>query len=89
MAKIKILVDPESITLGDLADLETYGGVTFGDLQEQKPLTARGIMALAWIAQRREIPGLKFEDMRKVKMSDLDFAQPEPDPPTAVSETAS
>jgi hypothetical protein len=61
----------ESMTLGDIEDFEELGQVPFGNLIVQENLTFRALRALVFVLRRRHEPGLAFDDLREMTVSDL------------------
>ena len=62
--------DIEDLTLGDIEDLETFGGVNvMAGIPDQPPL--KFIRAWAWITARRADPELTFEATRNIKLNEL------------------
>lgn len=65
---MKITVDLNTFTLGDLIDLEDAGG-SLTDLQ-----SARTIVALVWLVRRREDPTFTIEQAKATPVNELDIA---------------
>ena len=70
----RIDFDPESLTLGEMEDIEEASGVVFGELItmfESQKLSTRGLRAVMWILLRREDPDLTFEATRDLTVADI------------------
>ena len=88
---VKIVLDAEALTLGDLEDFEDFVGqdlfavipTTEEQAAEFKP-SAKVLTGIVWIVKRAENPDFTIEDARHTKIADLDlkFGE-EPDPTPA------
>lgn len=70
---MKITINLDDLTLGDLADMEDVSGVSLTGINLGSP-PVRVIPALVWIQQRRTEPGYTYEMARAIKLSELEFA---------------
>lgn len=86
---MKLNLDPDALTFGDLEDYENLTGVPlmsiFGEDKEGNPLErlpAKQVVALVWICGRSENPDFTYEDARKVPITsiEVDDTKKEPDP---------
>jgi hypothetical protein len=60
-----VTIDLESLTLGDLEDVENLTGMGFSALvNAQGGLPMKGLRALAYVTVRRDFPDVTFEDCR-------------------------
>lgn len=82
---MKLQIDPASMTLGDMEDYEAASGSTVGRLIERfedggpigvRDFTTRELVALVWVFARRADPGLTVEDVREMRLIDLEFESP-------------
>jgi hypothetical protein len=65
-------MDIDSITLGDIEDVENYAGLPFGDIGENKPGVAKLRTALVWVLKRKENPAFTIEDARALSPNELE-----------------
>lgn len=65
-------MDIDSITLGDIEEIENYAGLPFGDIGENKPGVAKLRTALVWVLKRKDTPGFTIEDARALSPSELE-----------------
>ena len=62
--------DIEDLSLGDIEDLQEFGGINVMDgIPERPPL--KFLRAWVWIIGRRDNPEMTFEDARDVKLSEI------------------
>jgi hypothetical protein len=95
--KLKVSLDMDDMTFGELELFETVTGLTMSDAVRQdivrdkdgrpvadpddpkgRPLremkmSAKAMMGMIWLALRRQDPGKSFEDVRNLKMNDIEF----------------
>lgn len=83
-----LIIDPSSLTYGEMEDWEEASGQTISDLASNN-LTARGMRALVWIIKRRTDPNFSLEDARNLKMADTDVSGPSADPTNAAGTKSS
>jgi hypothetical protein len=65
-------MDIDSITLGDIEEIETYAGLPFGDIGENKPGVSKLRTALVWVLKRKENPAFTIEDARALSPNELE-----------------
>lgn len=82
---MKIKIDPEDLTFGDMEDFEAVAEMpifeAFQALEENR-LPMKGFIGLVWVCHRRSDPDFTLEDARKVRLREVEFEGPEgqPDP---------
>lgn len=69
---IDLTIDLDDMSLGEIVDFEDASGSLIGSIDESN-LSARELVALVWIAQRRTDPDFTFDDAREVKVSQLNI----------------
>ncbi|NBW15978.1 MAG: hypothetical protein EBR82_49140 [Caulobacteraceae bacterium] len=72
-------LDFEAMTWGELGELEELLG---GSLEEANLATARGVLALAFIAARRKQPAITMDSLKALPMSEIELVD-EPVPTSA------
>lgn len=70
---MKLTINLDDLTLGDLADLEDVSGVSLTGINLKNP-PLKVIPALVWIQQRRTEPGFTYEMARAIKLTDLEMS---------------
>jgi hypothetical protein len=71
---MNLSLDVDALTLGELVDLgDVIGDDAVAKLGEGKT-SPKAVLALVWIAKRREDPTFTLEQARAVKVSSLEFA---------------
>lgn len=87
---MKIILDPNSLTFGDLEDFESFTGQdligTFdqiGDKGDLAGLNMKTILGLVWVCGRQQDESFSMDDARKVKISDLEVDTAEAPDPTS------
>lgn len=81
---MRIAIDPSVMTLKDLEDYEAASGSTIGELIERfekgnvsmRDFSAAEVIALVWVFARREEPDLTLDDVKGMRLVDLQFASP-------------
>jgi len=73
-------LDFDAMTWGELSELEELLG---GTLEEANLATARGVLALAYIAVRRTKPAVTMDSLKALPMSEIELVD-EPVPTSAV-----
>lgn len=77
---MKLSLDENSLTLGDVDDLETASGWALGQVigalegtpEGQTPdIPFRVILALIWVCSRKDDPSLTFDQVRAMPLTDL------------------
>jgi hypothetical protein len=61
----------EDLELGEIVELEEYGGVSMSAFEDGGTLPFKAIVALAFILRRRDDPSVTFEQALKWKSSAL------------------
>lgn len=69
-------IDPNDLSVGDLIDFHEIAGVEFDEAMKPGPdgnpkVSAKALLALVFLSQRRDNPAFTLDDARKVKVSDL------------------
>jgi hypothetical protein len=64
-------MDFENITLGEIAEIEDYAGMSFTEIGDDKPGVYRLRIALAWVIKRREDPSFTIAQAEGLTPSDL------------------
>lgn len=87
---MKISIDLNTMTLGELEFFEEESGLTIDDLAAGKS-SSKAVIALITIQERRENPRFSMDDARKLPISDIEVsvADPTPPKPRAKPKTAS
>lgn len=84
---MKLTIDPNTLTLGEMDDIEAATGQPIGDLvarfngkrAEEIRMTdfpTKTLIAMVWVFGRRSDPTLTIEDVRQTKLLDLEFDNP-------------
>lgn len=74
----KLRVDLDDLTLGELHDLRKLSGVPLEEIMTSDDQTL-GLAAIVCVLKRREDPSFTMEDALRVKLSELDMRQPDPE----------
>lgn len=71
---MELKLDPNVLTVGDLADFEAASGESWNDVfaKGEQP-SGKALTALVWVLGRRENPEFTLEAARNVKVTELDF----------------
>lgn len=82
---MKIKLDIDELTFGDMEDFEEFAGVPLMEAMQQVQagqMPLKPAIGLIWICQRAINPNFTLDDARKVKLNDLeiDLEDDEPDP---------
>ena len=64
-------MDIESLTLGDIEDIENYAGLSFSDIGDDKPGVSKLRTALVWVLKRKIDAAFTIEDARKITPDEL------------------
>lgn len=65
----------EDLSVGEVCDLEDATGKSFMEVADGlRRGSMSSMMGLLWVVRRRDEPGLAFEDLRAVRVSDLRVA---------------
>lgn len=70
---MKIALDVNDLTLGEIEEMEQTAGVQLAELGNG---SAKSTIALIWVSQRRADPSFTLEDARALKVTELEFANP-------------
>lgn len=70
---MKIVLNVEDLTLGEIEEMEQAAGLKLSELGNG---SAKATIALIWISQRRLDPAFTLEDARALKVAELEFADP-------------
>jgi len=65
------MMDIDTLTLGDIEDIENYAGLSFSDIGEDKPGVSKLRTALVWVLKRKENPEFTIEEARKITPDEL------------------
>ncbi len=74
---MRLTIDLDDLTLGDMADLEDVSGLSLSGLNLKKP-PLKLMPALVWIQLRRADPSYTYEQARAIKLTDLEVAGDSP-----------
>jgi hypothetical protein len=69
----------DDLDLGELCDLEDVAGADAVTGLGQGRLSAKGILAVVWIVNRRTDAAFTLEDARKVKVTSINFGDDKAD----------
>ncbi len=64
-------MDIDTLTLGDIEDIENYAGLSFSDIGEDKPGVSKLRTALVWVLKRKTDSSFTIEDARKITPDEL------------------
>ena len=73
-------VDANDLTFGEVELLERETGKPVGQLDLESATT---LLVFAWLARRRKEPLVTLDDMRQLKMSDIEAVEDEDPTPAA------
>lgn len=86
---MKISLDPNDLTFGDMEDFEQFTGQglmdTFakvGESGDLNGLSVKAVVGLLWICGRQGDPAFTVDDARKVKLTELEIEVAEEADPT-------
>lgn len=85
---MKINLNPNDLTFGDMEDFEAATGeklLTTLDLLSKNEASAKALVGLVWICQRQVDPGFSMDDARKVRFADIEVEVDDADPTTGDS----
>lgn len=87
---MKLTLNPDALTFGDMEDFESYTGQplmdTFSKIGNDGSLTglgAKAVVGIVWICGRVSNPDFTVEEARKVRMTEIEIevgAEPDPTP---------
>lgn len=76
-----LVIDPNSLSVGDIEDIEEYVGKPISEVFKEGPADAEGnrevqlsgkaLVAVVWVLKREADPDFTIEDARKVKITDF------------------
>jgi hypothetical protein len=64
-------MDIDTLTLGDIEDIENYAGLSFSDIGEDKPGVSKLRTALVWVLKRKSNPDFTIDDARNMTPDEL------------------
>lgn len=64
-------MDIDTLTLGDIEDIENYAGLSFSDIGEDKPGVSKLRTALVWVLKRKTDSSFTIEDARQMTPDEL------------------
>jgi hypothetical protein len=64
-------MDIDTLTLGDIEDIENYAGLSFSEIGEDKPGVSKLRTALVWVLKRKDNPAFTIEDARNITPDEL------------------
>lgn len=64
-------MDIDTLTLGDIEDIENYAGLSFSDIGEDKPGVSKLRTALVWVLKRKTDPSFTIDDARNITPDEL------------------
>jgi hypothetical protein len=64
-------MDIDTLTLGDIEDIENYAGLSFSDIGEDKPGVSKLRTALVWVLKRKANPEFTIEEARNMTPDEL------------------
>jgi hypothetical protein len=70
---LQINLNMDDLTLGELEELESTVGLPISKMGDG---SAKSIVALIWITERRDNPDFTLEDARKIRIGDVQFGNP-------------
>jgi hypothetical protein len=79
---MKIQIDPNALTLGELEELEQLAGEPISELLKgfnAGQYTAKALTALVYLAGRQGDPNFTIDDARNANASELEFGDEEDD----------
>lgn len=63
--------DIEHLTLGEIAQLEDLSGMSLSEFSDDKAPKAKFLIAMAYLAKRREDPAFSFSQAEAMTLTDL------------------
>lgn len=79
---MRITFDVDTMTLGEVEEFEAISGLDITQMAGGQ-LPSKAIIAIVYLQQRRENPAYTLEDARKVRVSELEWGEPDPTPAAA------
>jgi len=80
---MKLDLDPDNLTLGDMEDFEAVAGRGLTEAMEDYKagtISMKEVVGLVWICGRAANPAFTLDDARRLKVTDLEVEVAEPDP---------
>lgn len=65
-------MDINSLTLGDIEEIENYAGLSFSQIGDDAPGVSKLRTALVWVLKRKENPNFTIEDARLLTPAELE-----------------
>lgn len=65
-------MDINTLTFGDIEDIENYAGMSFSDIGEDKPGVSKLRTALVWVLKRKENPTFTIDDAKMLTADQLE-----------------
>ena len=62
----------DELTLGDVAEIEELSGQPLAALSDPALPKGKLMVAMAWIIKRKADPSFKYEDAKRMTMSDIE-----------------
>lgn len=75
--------DLDKVTLGDIVDIEEVCGIPWDDIVEMDSPPTKVLLAMVWVAKRRDDPDFTLDDARKTPVADIRAMTVESDPTVA------
>ena len=75
--------DLDKVTLGDIVDIEDVCGVPWDDIVEMDNPPTKVLLAMVWVAKRRDNPKFTLDDARQTPIADIRAMTVEADPTVA------
>ena len=66
---LKVNIDLEHLTLGEMIDIEDIAGVPMGDLGSGAALSAKAMLAMVYVTLRRDHPDVTLDDVKGLDVS--------------------
>jgi len=75
--------DLDKVTLGDIVDIEDVCGVPWDEIVEMDNPPTKVLLAMVWVAKRRDNPKFTLDDARQTPIADIRAMTVEADPTVA------
>lgn len=76
---MKLVIDPNDMTLGDIEFFEDQSGLSFDDMMASR-MNTRAILALITLSERQKNPAFSMDDARKIKFVEVEVVNADDDP---------
>lgn len=73
----KCSLDFETLTLGEVEEIEVYFGRPMGQITEEEWNTGRGTLLMAYLALHRKRPATTLDDVRRIQINKVGEAPEE------------